>query len=317
MNDKEVLVSIVCLTYNHEKYIRNTLEGFVSQKTDFAYEIIIHDDASTDHTVEIIKEYVQKYPGLFHTIFQIENQHSQRKPIIQSHVVPLVKGKYVAMCEGDDYWTDPCKLQKQFDILETHKECSMCTHLIQEILEDGTPTQKFRPSIPLKEGVLGIQEFLDIQKYYPFQTASYFMRSALWLELYRNPPAFKKASDVGDEPMMLFMVSHGLIYYLPNCMSVYRVNSIGSWSSKMRNNLDRKAHHVKKMYDMMCLYDEYTNHAYNCHLELFRGRMLLYSERFKELLKKENRVYLNQLSMKKRLFIYIGSVFPFVGKLMR
>ncbi len=117
-----IIVSVVCLTYNHAPYIRQCLDGFVMQKTNFRYEVIIHDDASTDDTPSIIKEYVQIYPDLFIPILQKENQYSQHVKIGDTFIYPICKGKYIAYCEGDDYWTDPDKLQRQVDFLDAHSE---------------------------------------------------------------------------------------------------------------------------------------------------------------------------------------------------
>lgn len=112
------LISICCITYNHVKYIKQAIESFLMQKTSFKYEIIIHDDASTDGTTEIVEEYKIKYPELINTIIQTENQYSKGVSISANYVWTKAKGKYIALCEGDDFWTDPNKLQKQVDILE-------------------------------------------------------------------------------------------------------------------------------------------------------------------------------------------------------
>jgi len=122
LENKNVLVSICCVTYNHVEYIRDTLESFLMQKTDFPIEILIHDDASTDGTVEIVKEYERKYPEIVKPIFQKENQYSQGIGISATYQYPRARGKYIAICEGDDYWTDPNKLQKQVDFLENNTE---------------------------------------------------------------------------------------------------------------------------------------------------------------------------------------------------
>ena len=104
-------VSVICLAYNHEKYIRKTLEGFVKQKTNFSVEYIIHDDASTDSTASIVREFEEKYPDLIKPIYQKENQYSKGVPITRN-LQMQVQGKYIAFCEGDDYWIDEYKLQK-------------------------------------------------------------------------------------------------------------------------------------------------------------------------------------------------------------
>lgn len=117
------LVSICCLTYNMGKYIRQTLESFLMQSTTFFFEIVIHDDASTDNTREIIKEYAFKHPSIIKTIFQKENMHSKSGFYFQyTDVFPNATGKYIAYCDGDDYWIDPLKLQKQVDFLESNRD---------------------------------------------------------------------------------------------------------------------------------------------------------------------------------------------------
>lgn len=114
------LVSVVCTAYNHQDYIRDTLDGFVMQQTTFPIEIIVHDDASTDDTAAIIRKYENRYPHLFRNIYQAENQYSKGVNIWRQLFANYCRGKYIAICEGDDYWTDPMKLQKQVDFLEGH-----------------------------------------------------------------------------------------------------------------------------------------------------------------------------------------------------
>lgn len=153
MKSKEVLVSISCITYNHVQYIRQCLDGFLMQQTNFAFEVLIHDDCSTDGTTEIIKEYELMYPDIIKPIYEKENQYQQGKP--SGSVVwnfPRAQGKYIAMCEGDDYWIDPLKLQKQVDFLDANLEYGMCytnfniyyqdtKHIVHDVFT--THSQKF------------------------------------------------------------------------------------------------------------------------------------------------------------------------------
>ena len=126
MENKDLpLVSICCITYNHEPYIRQCLDGFMMQKTNFSFEVLIHDDASTDKTQDIIREYEAKYPDIIKPIYQKENQYSKGISVTKTFNYPRVKGKYIAMCDGDDYWIDPYKLQKQVDYLEAHSDCGL------------------------------------------------------------------------------------------------------------------------------------------------------------------------------------------------
>lgn len=121
-------VSVCCLSYNHEKYIRQCLDSIVMQQTTFPFEVLVHDDASKDNSQQIILEYAEKYPNIIKPILQKENQFSKGKGILGPFLCPKCTGKYVAFCECDDYWTDPLKLQKQVDFLETHNEYIFCCH---------------------------------------------------------------------------------------------------------------------------------------------------------------------------------------------
>ena len=134
--DEKALVSIITVTYNHKNYIRECLDSFLMQKTNFKFEILIHDDASNDGTTEIIKEYEQKYPDIIKPIYETENQFSKGISISRRYNFPRVKGKYVAVCEGDDYWTDSYKLQKQVDFLEANPDYSICFHPVR-VIYDG------------------------------------------------------------------------------------------------------------------------------------------------------------------------------------
>lgn len=134
------LVCILTLTYNHEAYIRDTLDGFLAQKTNFPFVAIVHDDASTDGTAAIVRDYAKRAPHIIKPIYETENQYSKRDGSlgrIMSDALEKTGAKYVALCEGDDYWTDPLKLQKQVDFLESHPEYSMCYSGFQTVDKDG------------------------------------------------------------------------------------------------------------------------------------------------------------------------------------
>ena len=131
MKQDKPLVVIKCLVYNHEPYLRDCLEGFVMQQTNFPFVAIVHDDASTDGSAAIIREYEEKYPDIIKPIYETENQYSKRDGSlmrIMNTAIDATGAKYVAMCEGDDYWTDPLKLQKQVDFMEVHSEYSITGH---------------------------------------------------------------------------------------------------------------------------------------------------------------------------------------------
>lgn len=127
--EEPILVAIQCTVYNHEPYLRDCFEGFVMQKTNFRFVAIVHDDCSTDHSADIIREYEAKYPDIFRPIYETENQYSKHDGSlghIMNAAIDATGAKYIAMCEGDDYWTDPNKLQKQVDYMENHPDVGLC-----------------------------------------------------------------------------------------------------------------------------------------------------------------------------------------------
>ena len=179
------LVSITCLTYNHAPYLRQCLDGFVMQKTSFPIEILIYDDASEDGTQDIIREYERKYPDLIKPIYQTENQYSKGVKVEFVYNYPRAKGKYIAFCEGDDYWTDPNKLQKQIDFLERHQEHVMCSHQYKLYFQkEKIMDHAIRPIGNFSDGISFDLSFL-IRGGWLFQPLSVvFRKSALDLNMY-------------------------------------------------------------------------------------------------------------------------------------
>lgn len=133
VNNERPLVSIWCTVYNHAPYIRQCLDGFVMQKANFKFEAIVHDDASTDGSAAIIREYAEKFPDIIKPIIEEENQYSKGDDILSQIRLKTCTGKYIAMCEGDDYWTDPMKLQKQVDIMESNQKVMMVHTDFQDV----------------------------------------------------------------------------------------------------------------------------------------------------------------------------------------
>lgn len=227
----KIEVSVYCLAYNHEKYIRKALDGFISQKTSFEYEVFVHDDASTDNTASIIKEYADKYPNIIKPIFQIENQYSRGQKIVKNIILPKMHGKYVAICEGDDYWTDSAKLQRQYDALESHPECSISTHRTGCCNEDGSYNERIIPciNIGLDENiVLSQDEFAHYiwQKGYIFHTSSYFIRREVFdipLDLARDEGLIRKSLIMGG------------VFYYSDIMSMRRLWTVGNFNSRLKS----------------------------------------------------------------------------------
>lgn len=226
LNKLKPLVSVICLTYNHEDYIRKCLEGFVFQKTTFSFEIIVHDDASTDNTQAILREYESKYPTLFNNIYQIENQFKNKEiNILINFVFPIVVGKYVAFCEGDDYWTDSNKLQKQVDFLENNEDFVLCYHNTN-ILSNGIIEEDFAK----QKNISQISDYYDLLCFGNYMQTS----SVVFLNKIHLFP-FEKSIQLNDYVLWFWVSRFGKIYRINENMSVYRLGA-GIWSSLSKEN---------------------------------------------------------------------------------
>lgn len=256
---EDIMVSIICNAYNHEKYIRDALESFVNQKTNFVFEILLHDDASTDKTPDIIREYENKYPELVKPIYQTENQYSKKMGLVGKIQYARVQGKYIAFCEGDDYWTDPYKLQKQYDAMEQHPEVDMCAHGAIGVNEDSKKIEKY--ICPRDEdGILSVEEIIEQGGGF-IATNSLFYRS----EINKNIPEFRKYKNF-DYTIQMHGALKGGILYLSDIMSAYRLNSIGSWTVRNKN-VSSQIELMDRLVNVLELLDEFTQHKYNTIIE--------------------------------------------------
>ena len=260
-NTREPVVSIICTAYNHESYIKESIEGFLSQETNFSFEIIIHDDASTDNTAKIIREYEKKYPNIIKPIYQRENQYSKGVRISLSLCKNICKGKYVAFCEGDDYWTDSKKLQKQYDALSENPQCKICCCLVLCCDEKGNKLDFTIPKSSLyfsnKTGIISCDEVASLllkQHIYPFQTSSYFIERSVLL---------KEDKDLNhllrDEGTLRRCILEGDFYYIGQPMSMRRFGSKNSWSMTYRKGGKNSVLKILKEQFYMDLYfDNYS-----------------------------------------------------------
>lgn len=268
----EIMISVCCLAYNHERYIRKTLDGFVNQKTDFRFEVLIHDDASTDKTPDIIREYEKKYPDIIKPIYQSENKYSQNIQVSYKYQYPRASGKYICWCEGDDYWCDSNKLQLQFDIMEKHPECSMSMHLVECINEDGSENSRHIPEdyYGIKEGIVPEKTLCEafwLRGGYPFHTSSFCARKTVIDKI------LSSADDVfsyfnGDRNIIMAGFELGSFYYINRAMSKRRLFSVGNWNSRFSKlSIDKKIENWKKHVYGEMRYNEYSNFKYDEYIK--------------------------------------------------
>lgn len=314
--DENIMVSICCEAYNHEKYIRSALDSFLMQKTNFKYEILINDDASTDSTAEIIREYEEKYPNIIKPIYQVENQYSQGIKIEPNFLYPNARGKYIALCNGDDYWTEENKLQMQVDFLEKNEDYSLSVH--PSYCENENKSLKSPVDI---RGYFKDTSF-DINKYIKdyqmsncnifFQTSSMVFRKKYVDKLIEEKPDFYYCSNIGDINLEMYLLLHGKAFYHDKYMSVYRNNVPGSWT--VREYKDKQEKTLKNMRNIFDNFNKYTDLYYNKVLQKiitsFDFGIHLTNEEYKEVIKKEYKEDFKKLGYRARISIRAHVLFP-------
>ena len=309
-----ILVSVHCLTYNHEKYIADAIDSFLMQKTNFKFEILIHDDASTDRTADIIREYEKRYPDLIKPIYQTENQYSKDMSVNQINM-KRATGKYIAICEGDDYWIDPYKLQKQVDYMEKHPECSLCVHggyvvsALKKKFISYNRSNKGNATYETKEIIESHGDF--------FLTNSMLFPKEYGLDR----PDFLVNAPVGDYPLVINLSLFGTVYYIDELMSAYRVGDSNSWTSKTFSNVETKKQHYLKM---KCMFDElnqYTNGQYKAAIskkrKITQMFFLMEQRKFKEARTGEYKELYAELAFKKKVIIFVDQYSPSILKILK
>lgn len=296
------MVSVICNAYNHEKYIADALKSFVMQKTNFPFEVLVHDDASTDGTADIIREYEKKYPEIIKPIYQTENQYSKKQQIVSKIQYGRVSGKYIAFCEGDDYWTDSLKLQKQFDAMEAHPEVDMCAHAANVI--DAVTNKKIYRVMPgrkncifnLSDVILGGGGFVA--------TNSLFYRR----ELLNDLPEFRRFLML-DYTLQMHGAMRGGMLYLKDNMSVYRSAVKNSWTDRMNKDKQSLKKHMEIIAQMLNILDKDLDYKYTDTIQkkiMLNELNTLYDERdIETILKKPYRDFCIYLPLKRRIKIFV------------
>ena len=216
------LVSISCITYNHAPYIRECLDGFMMQQTNFPFEVLIHDDASTDGTTEIIQEYAEKYPDIIKPLYEEENQWVKGRRGSAVFNFPRAQGKYIALCEGDDCWTDPLKLQKQVDFLEANPDFVMCSHVYDSFYQ-VTRERKYSINKDCAGKIYSLENIVNGD--WALQTATIMFK---WDVL--NIEHYSKYRIKTDTVLVYELLKQGLGYIMDAPMSLYRIHDFGVWS---------------------------------------------------------------------------------------
>ncbi len=283
--DEPVMVSIRCITYNHAPYIRQCLEGFVIQKTNFRFQAVVHDDASTDGTTEIVREYAEKYPDIIIPMYEEENRWSKHDGSLLTIMYPLLVGKYLAHCEGDDFWTDPYKLQKQVDFLEAHPEYVLTYTDYSVVDVNSQPLNKKKQKRYSGE----CTDKLLIKGNFVFTGTSLYRRKYddEWPSFLINLPIKTKQSDYVH---WLFLSKKGLFRYINENTTSYRIQD--SSASHFTEFKDAK-NFFEKARNVRLYFNDYYNVGIrtqklinNCNVDIIRAAAMYSRNDFWKELKK-------------------------------
>ena len=222
------LVSILCLVYNHEPYLRQCLDGFVMQKTDFGFEAIVHDDASTDNSAAILREYAEKYPDIIKPIYETENQYRKGTLATIMDNAKSDSSKYIAICEGDDYWIDPMKLQKQVDFLNHNDDVSMIFSRCHVLYRDRYIDDEYPNFKGINNCYFNSEQLFEK---WIVPTATIICRSKFY-QIYTDNRIY-----TGDIVLNLSMAEQGKVYGMSDYTAVYRINDNGLTISRKHNSL--------------------------------------------------------------------------------
>lgn len=251
-------ISVLMITYNHEKFVRQAVESVLMQETNFEYELVIGEDCSSDGTRDILLELREAHPDIIRLVLQERNLGMQRN---FASTFKACGGRYVALLEGDDYWTSPHKLQKQADFLDSHPDCALCFHTALEVYEDaGRPPRKFPPGC-FKE----ISSIEDLLARNFMHTCSVMFRAGLFAEF----PGWFYELTMGDWPLQILNAEHGKIGYIDEVMSAYRVHPQGAWSPR------REPQRIKDTIKMLEHVDRHLSHKHAKTINIPRWHYLL------------------------------------------
>lgn len=269
VSNKTPKVSILCLCYNHEKWLEDCVSSLINQKTNFEYEIIIHDDASTDKSQELLRYYQEKYPEKITLILQSENQYSQKIKIFPNFLFAEGNGKYFAICECDDYFIDENKLQLQYDFMENHPDYSLTCH--SAIRVDALTRSKVSEwTIGNADRDIDIKEMIKVGGIL-MPTNSMFFRSEI---VKPGMPEFYHIAPIGDTPLMIFLGFNGKTHYINKLLSAYRINIPSSQTAVSNSKpLEKRREEINRAIEMYKSMDLYTNGSYHEYFEYACNRL--------------------------------------------
>jgi glycosyltransferase involved in cell wall biosynthesis len=256
-------ISVICITYNQDIYIRDAIDSFLAQITEYKFEIIIHDDVSTDSTIGILKRYQQKYPSIIKLILQTTNQFSININLPFKNTIAIAKGEYLALCEGDDFWSSEKKLSLQVNELNLHKSMNLCFHPSVHLSENN---MRLGPKYTRGQQITCAE--LIVSDFHLCASASMMFRKSVFADL-----SFLNGMSIGDFYLRIIAAQNGAIY-INKEMCIYRVNSQGSWSESNHNDVQKITSSISSFYNELKVFDVYLNSRYQEEFSILKLRLL-------------------------------------------
>ncbi len=292
-------ITVVVMTYNQANYIEKALDSILSQKINVDFDILVHDDHSDDGTYEVLLDYQKKSK----VPIRIIEQESRKflaigfNLMIYRYVVPQIQSQYVAYCDGDDYWCDEQKLQKQYDYMTAHPDCSLCFHSAYQLREGNDLSSKW---FIAEEGDIDMTDLVNDKPGICIATSSVFLKSGVFGDF----SDWRKAYPVEDVPMYMTAALHGKIHRLPDIMCVYRQFAVGSWSTQNKGNNERKIRHLNELKKATVLFNEQTDRKYEelvCQqIESCDFRIAMINKDFKTVFDKKNKRFVKRMGFRER-----------------
>ena len=282
--------------------------------------MLVHDDASSDRTPIIIQDYKNKYPDIIVPILQKENQFSKGVMFTRELLIPMARGKYIALCEGDDYWIDSNKIQIQTETMEQHPECSMCVHKTQGISEDETRIIRTFPRVTLTSGVISSKEIMHkilAENEWLFHTTSYFFRKKDAIEMNNMAYRFWDKPAYGDYSYIQMAAVKGDFYFFDKVMSVYRMGAIGS-TVRRDTNVELRRQRNMRFVEAIADFDNVTDRRFHDDAEIaikrFSFAIAEADKNYDVLFSPEMRAFWNEKSTHVKVKIIVSKWFPWVDK---
>lgn len=310
------LITVIVMTYNQIDYIKQCLDSILDQQIDIDFDVLIHDDCSDDGTHETLLNYQRQYPEKITIIHQDSRKFLMYgfNMMIYRYIVPHIKSKYIAYCDGDDYWCDSSKLKKQYEFMESHPDYSMCFHNAYQLRPNNDMSSKW---FIKDECDIDMSDLINEKPGVCIATSSIFLKS----EIFKDFSEWRKRFPVEDVPMYITSALHGKIHRLKDIMCVYRQFAAGSWSTQNKERKDRIIKHLIDLKEATTYFDECTDYKYHdlviAQIESCDFRIACINKDFKTIFSAKYKRFLKRLSLKERTSLKLQYKHPKLYNLLK